>query len=88
VSCNVYDPPPLTPYGASDPPQAAPDCVLDLRPLKPCRYFSDSALRNVLATRGNTFDPQAVTPGKFSDTPPQFDTPPQIDTTLQIDMTR
>jgi hypothetical protein len=47
---------------------------LDLRPSKSCRCFSDSALRNVLETRGKAFDTQAVTPRDLSDTPLQIDT--------------
>ena len=74
MPCNVYDPPPLTAYGASDLPRATPDGVLDLRPLKSCRYFSDSALRNILETRGNAFDTQAMPPRNLSDRPPQIDT--------------
>jgi hypothetical protein len=69
VPCNVYDPPPLIASGASDLLRAIPDWVLDLRPLKSCRYFSDSPQRNMFETRDKAFDTQAVTPRNPSDTP-------------------
>jgi len=68
VPCNVYDPPPLIASGTSDLLRAIPDCVLDLRPLKSCRYFSDSTLRKILETPDKAFDTQAVTPRNLSDT--------------------